>query len=124
MFELIIHINSIPMQDHYLRLLAEQFNLAYEVLYPQYKQYAKKEGQFFLRQKQPSKEAKYQTDRKELLVALFHDNFINNYMLTPTLRSPIVELVNKLKSIDGQTQELESQIDIPSLQLRREKEFE
>ena len=97
MFELIISINSIPMQDHYLHLLADQFNLAYEVLLPQYKQYAKNEGKFTLRQKQKKVEPKYQADRIELLTALFHEDFINTYVESKELRAPLIELAQRLK---------------------------
>jgi hypothetical protein len=69
MFELILSINSIPMQDHYLHVLADKSNIAYEVLLSQYKQFAKNEGKFQLRQNEAKKEKpkSYQPDRKELL---------------------------------------------------------
>jgi len=72
MFGLIISINSIPMQDHYLHILGEKLNLAYEVLLPQYKQYAKNDGKFITRQMdRKSTTQTYQPDREELVNALF-----------------------------------------------------
>lgn len=107
MFSLIITIDSIPMQDHYLHLLADQFHLAYEVLLPQYRQYAKGEGQFFLRQSQHAQDKKdhgpggkkYQPEREELLTALFHNDFISTYIQTPQLRNPLLELVVKTQNL-------------------------
>lgn len=72
MFGLIISINSIPMQDHYLHILGEKMSLAYEVLLPQYKQYAKSDGKFITRQMdRKSTTTTYQPDREELVNALF-----------------------------------------------------
>jgi len=123
MFGLIININSVPMQDHYLHILGEKLNLAYEVLLPQYKQYAKNDGKFITRQ-MDKKSARnvgtktYQPDREELVNALFEGGFINTYVQTPELRSPLIDLMQKLPSKVIETQ------DLSPLQLRRERELE
>ena len=119
MFGLIININSVPMQDHYLHILGEKLNLAYEVLLPQYKQYAKNDGKFITRQMDKKSATKtYQPDREELVNALFEGGFINTYVQTPELRSPLIDLMQKLPSKVIETQ------DLSPLQLRREKELE
>jgi len=100
MFGLIVSINSVPMQDHYLHILGEKLGLAYEVLLPQYKQYAKNDGKFITRQMDKKSIAKtYQPDREELINALFQDNFISTHIQTPGLREPLLELTKKLQSL-------------------------
>lgn len=44
LFDIIMHIDSINIQTHYLHILAESLGIAYEVLHPQYKKFAKNEG--------------------------------------------------------------------------------
>jgi len=97
MFGLIISINSVPMQDHYLHLLGENIHIAYEVLLSQYKQYAKNDGKFITRQMdRKSTTTTYQPDREDLVNALFHDDFINKYVKTSELREPLLKLIKVL----------------------------
>lgn len=124
MFGLITNINSIPMQDHYLHILGEKLYLAYEILLHQYKQYVKNDGKFITRQmEKKSTSSTYQPDREELISILFHDNFINSYVKTPTLRASLLELITKLSPFIKSPSGL-AWSEMLSLQLRWEKELE
>jgi len=126
MFGLIISINSVPMQDHYLHILGEKMNLAYEVLLSQYKQYAKNDGKFITRQMDKKSVNKtYQPDREELVNALFEGGFITTYIKTPELRLPLTDLMIRLSPLIKGEGPLKSGTEgFAALQLRREKELE
>ena len=132
LFGLILRINSIPLQDHYLHVLAENVWLAYEIILPQYKHYAKTEWKFQLRQKTTQQTTTYQPNREALSAALFTDNFLQKYAERSDLWDPLFELKEIIikylpeqifsKIILNPTAQAEFRI--PELQLRWEKELE
>ena len=98
MFWLIMTIDSMNIQTHYLQSMAEEMGLSYEVLYPQYKKYAKTEGKLQLQQQTKAQVAKpwYQPEREILFAALLYENFYNKFVETKEIRQPFNTFIETL----------------------------
>jgi len=76
LFELIISVNSLTIQEHYKQLLAEKLGFAFEILDAQFKRYKTTDGKLILnqqnRQQQEENTDRYQLHRDELVVSLFY----------------------------------------------------
>ncbi len=129
LFELILNINSIPMQDHYLQVLGEKLGIRYEIMDVQYRQFAKNEGKFILQQNTRKTEKKYEIDRELLVAALFYQDFISQFVETHDRRANIRELIGYIishlpESTISQAAKDESNHEkLLELQLRRDKEL-
>lgn len=137
MFGLILNINNISMQDHYVNFLAEKTWSSYEVLLNQFKQFVKNEWKFLTRQIKKV-ETKFEMDREILSASLFYQDYINQFIETSDLRNPLINIAKEIslllpesvlaKSIENVWElrkengwELENKL--AELQLRRENEL-
>jgi len=129
LFGLILNINSSAMQDHYVQVLGEKLGIGYEIMRVQYVQFAKNEGKYILQQNSRKKEAKYEIDREMLVAALFHQEFIKQFIETQEKWTWIFELVNAITTtlpdtmITQATNDPSKQETLLELQLRRDKEL-
>lgn len=98
MFELIVHIDSMNIQMHYLQSLAESLWMSYEVLYPQYKKFAKSDGKLHIQKMQEKQQNihKHNIQGETMIAALLHDYFIDNYDKTLELRKPLKKLLEQI----------------------------
>jgi DNA primase len=87
MFELILAVDNYAIQDHYIRILAENLGFAYEILNAQFKKFKKTEGAFEVRQRSKKIEpVSYQPDREVIFASLFYQKFIYQYIKDDELR--------------------------------------
>ncbi|MDD2537523.1 MAG: DNA primase [Candidatus Absconditabacteria bacterium] len=81
MFELIISVGNVTIQEHYKGLLAEKLGFATEIINVQLQKYKSGEGKIFLkqqqRQRQQTQPEHYQPNRELLFSSLFQDNFLS-----------------------------------------------
>jgi len=84
LFELIISVNSLTIQEHYKQLLAEKLGFAFEILDAQFKRYKTTDGKLILnqqnRQQQQENTDRYQLHRDELVVSLFYQWALEKYL--------------------------------------------
>lgn len=80
MFELIIAVSNLTIQEHYKTLLAEQLGFAPEIINVQFQSYRAGEGKIFLRQQEKQEAfmtpAPYQPSREALFSSLFYQEFL------------------------------------------------
>jgi hypothetical protein len=80
MFELIISVGNLTIQEHYKVLLAEKLGFAPEIINVQFQKYKSGEGKILLRQQERQEEqakpASYQPSRELLFSSLFHQEFL------------------------------------------------
>jgi len=98
MFELIVHIDSMNIQMHYLQVLAESLWMSYEILYPQYKKFAKSDGKLHIQKMQEKQQNthKHSIQWETMIAALLHDYFLDNYDKTVELRKPLKQLLEQI----------------------------
>ncbi len=95
----------------------------------QYVQYAKNEGRFTIQQNERKKEPKYEIDRELLIAALFHQDFIKQFIETMDKRTWIMELIVAITAALPDTAITQAPNDpgksetLLELQLRRDKEL-
>ena len=84
LFDLIISVNSLTIQEHYKDILAKKLGFAYEIIDTQFKRYKSTDwkiqviqNQRIQEQKQPEK---YQVERERLYAAIIYNNLINKYL--------------------------------------------
>ena len=84
LFDLIISVNSLTIQEHYKDILAKKLGFAYEIIDTQFKRYKSTDwkiqviqNQRLQEQKQPEK---YQLERERLYAAIVYNNLINKYL--------------------------------------------
>ncbi len=93
MFELILAVDNYAIQDHYIRILAENLGFAYEILNAQFKKFKKTEGAFEVRQRSKKIEpVSYQPDREVIFASLFYQKFIYQYIKDDELRKWFLSL--------------------------------
>jgi len=81
MFELISVVDNYAIQDHYIRVLSENFGFAYEILNAQFKKFKKTESSFISKYKVKSEEnLSNRLDREIILASLFYEKFIYKYI--------------------------------------------
>jgi len=137
MFELIVSLISPSLQIHYLNILADKQGLSYEVMSAQYRQYAKGDWQFMIKQLEKQQTAKkmYQIPREIIVASLFKDNFIK--LLVPEEETicqnitDVIKIVHKILPEDkigivSAWLEISSEVEeqLKEWQLRREKEIQ
>lgn len=83
MFELILSVNSLTIQEHYKGLLSEKLGFAFEILDAQFKRYKASDGKLLLMQqnrRQEQEENKFHIEREALFLALFYEEQISKYL--------------------------------------------
>lgn len=84
LFELILSVNSLTIQEHYKQLLAEKLGFAFEILDAQFKRFKVGDGKVLLMQQQRQQEQEvkqnYQLERDLLFIALFFQERIFQYL--------------------------------------------
>lgn len=85
MFELILSVDSLAIQEHYKWVLAEKLGFAYEILNAQFKKFKSTDWRLQIvqqsrRQETQKKENKFHLEREYLFVALFRNDNIKNYL--------------------------------------------
>ena len=104
MFETIIAVDSVTIQEHYKWLLSEKLWLAYEILDTQFKKFKKTDWKFQIiqntrRQEQQQLE-KFQLERERLFAALFYQNLIDKYLWDSAKKQNFIKFVELLSKND------------------------
>ena len=86
MFELILAVNNVLIQESYKRAFAEKLWFPFETVDLQFKKYVQWAGKIFLQQqrKQEDTSSQYQLDREKLFISLFHNWFIDSQLKDET----------------------------------------
>lgn len=103
LFDLILSVNSLTIQEHYKGLLAEKLGFAFEILDAQFKRYKKTDWRFQISQqthRQEQKQEKYQLERELLFVALFYQEQINTYLWNYEPAKQLLSFVQLLAQAD------------------------
>ena len=81
-------IHNTAIQSHYLQVLADNIGMAYEVLLPQYKHYAKTEGKTKLQHaaEKLTKSMIHQPTKEEVFFSFVHENFFKTFIQTADIR--------------------------------------
>ena len=136
MFELILSVNNVLIQESYKRLFAEKLWFPFETVDLQFKKYTQWAGKIFIQQKkhkEENKDQQYHPDREQLLASLFHNWFIDsilknesefvqnihNFIAGVSRAEPDWLLAHILENRCSE----EEKIILDELQLRWEKEF-
>ncbi len=84
LFDVIISVNSLTIQEHYKDILAKKLGFAYEIIDTQFKRYKTGDWRMQVMQNQRiqenSKPEKYQLERERLYVSILYNNLINKYL--------------------------------------------
>ena len=84
LFDVIISVNSLTIQEHYKDILAKKLGFAYEIIDTQYKRYKSTDWRIQVIQNQRIQEnkqsEKYQLERERLYVSILYNNLINKYL--------------------------------------------
>jgi DNA primase len=134
MFEIILSVGNLAIQEHYKLLLAEKLGFAPEIIAFQLKRYKEGEGRLFVRlQSRYNKaseetETSYQLSRELLFVSLFYKDFLSTLFAFPELTTFATQIAIALpdsllaKTFNGDLTDPETS-DLNEQQLRREKEL-
>lgn len=83
MFELILSVNNVLIQESYKRLFSEKLWFPFETVNIQFKKYVQWAGRVFVQQQKRQQEnpkLQYQLDREYLFASLFYNWFINSQL--------------------------------------------
>ena len=136
MFELILAVNNILIQESYKRAFADKLWFPFETVDLQFKKYTQWAGKIFIQQQrrqEENSESKYHLDREKLFISLFYNWFVDS------LLKEEYEFIQDLYGFAGQisradpdwllshtinnTCSEEEKSTLDEFQLRREKEF-
>lgn len=128
LFEIIQSINNFALQDHYINVMAETFHSSYEVMFQQFKQFAKQQS--FYARPQKEEPQSYQIDPLLLLQSLFFGDFLllrlsadnQFYLLLRRIFDLIVQYDKRFQCDQGYDED--QQQYLLEAQLWREKERE
>lgn len=131
LFELIMQIDNINIQKHYLQLLWEKIGIRENIMEAQYIQFSKKEGKFVLQQKARNTEKKYQIeqDKEAIVSALFYEDYIKQHIENEEIRNNLLTLIKSIndniteKNIINPNDNEEDKEKLLEFQLRRDKEI-
>ncbi len=130
LFGLIMNIGTRAMQSHYVQLLWESLWIREHIMEAQYKQFEKNGGKFILQQiARKSQEQQYQIKREMLVAALFHQDFIRQFIETQDIWVWLLELIRSITTtlpdniITQATNDPSQNDTLLELQLRRDKEL-
>ena len=135
LFDLILSVNSLTIQEHYKGLLAEKLGFAFEILDAQFKRYKAGEGrlQLFQQTRKQQQNEKFQLEREWIFAALFYQEQISKYLGNNQQNQCLVRFAQLLaqsdpesllaRTIQGQLLEAEQQ-KLEELSLRRDQQLE
>ena len=136
MFELILAVNNVLIQESYKRAFAEKLGFPFETVDLQFKKYVQWAGKIFIQQQRRQDEnsdSKYQLDREKLFISLFHNGFIDEQLKDESeFLSDLHSFVSQVVRADGDwllahtinnTCSDEEKSTLDEFQLRWEKEF-
>jgi len=136
MFELILAVNNVLIQESYKRAFADKLWFPFETVDLQFKKYVQWAGKIFIRQQRRQEEsstANYQPDREQLFISLFHNWFINSQLKDESeFVSDLYSFVSQISRADpdwllshtlNNTCSDEEKSTLDEFQLRWEKEF-
>ncbi len=106
LFDLILSVNSLTIQEHYKGLLAEKLGFAFEILDAQFKRYKKTDWRFQISQqshKQEQAQKKYQLERELIFVSLFYQEQINTYLWNYESAQQFLHFVQLLAEADKES---------------------
>ena len=136
MFELILAVNNVLIQESYKRAFAEKLWFPFETVDLQFKKYVQWAGKIFIQQQRRNEEKStpnYQPDREKLFISLFYNWFIDSQLPNESeFIADLYSFVNQVVRADGDwllthtlndtcSDEEKSLLD--EFQLRREKEI-
>jgi hypothetical protein len=135
MFELILAVNNVLIQESYKRAFADKLWFPFETVDLQFKKYVQWAGKIFIQQqrRQEKADSKYQLDREKLFISLFYNEFIDSQLKDES------EFISDLHSFASQVARADSdwllahtinnncsdeeKSTLDEFQLRREKEI-
>ena len=136
MFELILAVNNVLIQESYKRAFAEKLWFPFETVDIQFKKYVQWAGKIFIQQQRRNEEkseSKYQLDREKLFISLFYNWFIDSQLKDESeFISDLQSFASQIACVDPDwllahtinnscSDEEKSLLD--EFQLRREKEI-
>ena len=136
LFEMILSVNSLTIQEHYKSLLAEELGFAFEILDAQFKRYKNTDWKFYATQssqKNSQEHEHYQLERELLFVALFYQEHLNTYLWNNATSQGLLYFIQLLTKADPESllnQALHWEIPaeqkqkIEELTLRRDNQLE
>ena len=136
MFELILAVNNVLIQESYKRAFAEKLWFPFETVDLQFKKYVQWAGKIFIQQQRRNEEKseeKYQPDRENLFISLFYNWFIDGQLKEESeFLADLHSFVNQVARADSDwllshtlsnTCSDEEKSTLDEFQLRREKEI-
>ena len=136
MFELILSVNNVLIQESYKKSFADKLGFPFETVDVQFKKYVQGAGKIYVQQQRKNTASvmpsHYQPDRDQLFVALFYNNFVVNQLgESSEFCSELIAFANKVSHVDENSLlyhclknscSEEEKIMLDELQLWREKE--
>ena len=136
MFELILAVNNVLIQESYKKSFAEKLWFPFETVDLQFKKYVQWAGKIFVQQQRKQQEnnnSKYQLNRENLFISLFYNWFIDSQLKNETeFLSNLHNFVNQIAPaepnwllshvLNNETTEEENNT-LDEFQLRWEKEI-
>ena len=137
LFDVIISVNSLTIQEHYKDILAKKLGFAYEIIDTQFKRYKSTDWRIQVIQNQRIQEKKqtekYQIERERLYATIVYNNLINKYLQDSEKEKNFLSFSQTLwkvsqnstiaKTFDNNfTEEEKTKID--ELTLRRDQQLE
>ena len=137
LFDVIISVNSLTIQEHYKDILAKKLGFAYEIIDTQFKRYKSTDWKIQVIQNQRIQEKKqtekYQIERERLYATIVYNNLINKYLQDSEKEKNFLSFSQTLwkvsqnsiisKAFDNKyTEEENAKID--ELTLRRDQQLE
>jgi len=131
LFELIMQIDNINIQKHYLQVLGEQLGIRENIMETQYIQFSKKEGRFITQQKARNNQQQYkiEQDKEHIISALFFEDYIKQHIENTEKREQLLTLINIIQkhlndtNIVFTTDNEQQKETLLEFQLRRDKEI-
>ena len=136
MFELILSVNNVLIQETYKKSFAEKLWFPFETVDLQFKKYVQWEWKIFVQQQRRREESssqQYQLDREKLFISLFYNWFIKGQIKEDAeFNENLIKFVNKISLADPDWLlshvlkdecSLEEKEKLDELQLWREKEL-
>jgi len=137
LFDVIISVNSLTIQEHYKDILSKKLGFAYEIIDTQFKRYKSTDWRIQVIQNQRIQEKKqtekYQIERERLYATIVYNNLINKYLQDSEKEKNFLSFSQTLwkvsqnstiaKTFDNNfTEEEKAKID--ELTLRRDQQLE
>jgi len=123
MLGLILGLENPSTQIHYLHILAEKTGQSYEVTTAQYKQFAKNEWKFQLKQQQKQRQetttTAYHPDRENIVASLFYQDFFQWLLEDKSSATKLMGFVQELVLLVPDT--LFAQVQLPQVELTEEQ---